>query len=38
MVVDRTQSGSQIKRLNELELETWLNEYSLGQLWDKQVP
>ncbi len=34
MVVDRTQSGSQIKRLNESELATWLDEYSLGQLWE----
>jgi predicted ATPase len=34
MVVDRTPDGSQIKRLNELELETWLDEYSLGQLWE----
>ncbi len=34
LVVDRCQSGSQIKRLNESELQGWLDEYSLGQLWE----
>jgi len=34
LVVDRTQSGSQIKRLNESELQGWLDDYSLGQLWE----
>jgi predicted ATPase len=34
LVVDRDQSGSQIKRLNEQELQNWLDEYSLGQLWE----
>jgi predicted ATPase len=34
IVVDRTQSGSKIKRLNESELQGWLDEYSLGQLWE----
>lgn len=34
LVVDRSQLGSQIKRLNEQELQDWLDEYSLGQLWE----
>jgi predicted ATPase len=34
LVVDCHQSGSQIKRLNESELQGWLDEYSLGQLWE----
>jgi len=34
LVVDCYQSGSQIKRLNESELQGWLDEYSLGQLWE----
>lgn len=34
LVVDRDQSGSQISRLNEQALRDWLDEYSLGQLWE----
>jgi len=34
LVVDREQSGSQLTRLNEQELQEWLDEYSLGQLWE----
>jgi predicted ATPase len=34
LVVDRDQSSSQINRLNEQELQDWLDEYSLGQLWE----
>ena len=34
LVVDRDKSGSQIKRLNEPELQEWLDEYSLGELWE----
>jgi len=34
IVVDRDQSGSQINRLNEQALRDWLDEYSLGQLWE----
>jgi predicted ATPase len=34
LVVDRDQSGSQMNRLNEQELQDWLDEYSLGQLWE----
>jgi predicted ATPase len=34
LVVDRTPSGSQINRLNQPELQDWLAEYSLGQLWE----
>ena len=34
LVVDRTPSGSQINRLNQPELQDWLDEYSLGQLWE----
>ena len=34
LVVDRTQLGSQINRLNQPKLQDWLDEYSLGQLWE----
>jgi predicted ATPase len=32
LVVDRDNEGSQINRLNEQELQDWLDECSLGQL------
>ena len=38
IVVDRGESGSEFKRLNENELEAWLEQdYALGDLWKKNV-
>jgi predicted ATPase len=33
VVLDRDESGTQARRLNPSELEGWLREYSLGELW-----
>ena len=37
VVVEREDDASVFKRLNPDELETWLEEYSLGELWEKNV-
>ena len=38
IVVDRGEDGSEFKRLNEDELEVWLEEdYALGDLWKKNI-
>lgn len=37
LVVDRTEEGSVIRRLDEAEIEHWLEDYSLGDLWEKNV-
>lgn len=38
IVVDRGENGSEFKRLNEEELEVWLEEdYALGDLWKKNI-
>ena len=37
IVVDRHEDQSVFKRINETELESWLEEYSLGELWEKNV-
>ena len=38
IVVDRNENGSDFKRLDEKELEAWLEEdYALGDLWKKNV-
>lgn len=38
IVVDRGENGSEFKRLNEEELEMWLEEdYALGDLWKKNI-
>lgn len=37
IVVDRNEGETAFKRLEADKLETWLNEYSLGDLWDKNV-
>ena len=38
IVVDRGENGSEFKRLDEEELEAWLEEdYALGDLWKKNV-
>ena len=35
LVADRVDRGTQLTRLNPADLEPWLEEYSLGQLWEK---
>jgi predicted ATPase len=38
IVVDRTDNGSEFKRLNEEQLRAWLeDDYSLGELWNKNL-
>ena len=38
IVVDRGENGSEFKRLNEEDLELWLEEdYALGDLWKKNI-
>jgi predicted ATPase len=37
LVVDRQQGCSTFSRLNERALREWLDEYSLGELWKKNV-
>ncbi len=37
IVVNREDKESQFKRLNYAELEAWLDEYSLGEVWEKNV-
>ncbi len=35
LVADRINGGTQFTRLNSSSLESWLDDYSLGQLWEK---
>lgn len=35
LVVNQVEGSSEFERLNSEELETWLEDYSLGQLWEK---
>lgn len=35
LVTERVQGGTEIRRLDAPRLEAWLEEYSLGQLWEK---
>jgi predicted ATPase len=35
LVADLVDGGTQIKRLESSQLATWLEDYSLGQLWEK---
>ncbi len=35
LVADRVNGGTQLTRLNPAALETWLEDYSLGELWEK---
>jgi len=37
IVVDRTKQGSMFKRPDPEQLEAWLEEYSLGEVWEKNV-
>ena len=35
LVADRVKGGTELTRLDAESLEIWLQEYSLGQLWEK---
>jgi predicted ATPase len=35
LVADRVEGGTQLKRLEPTQLAKWLEDYSLGQLWEK---
>ncbi|MSQ14633.1 MAG: chromosome segregation protein SMC [Dehalococcoidia bacterium] len=35
LVADRVNGGTQLTRLNSADLKTWLQDYSLGELWEK---
>ncbi|MGH7143145.1 MAG: AAA family ATPase [Planctomycetota bacterium] len=37
IVVDQKQGASTFRRLNEKDLGGWLDEYSLGELWEKNI-
>ena len=37
IVVERTQGQSKFRRLQSTDLSEWLKEYSLGELWQKNV-
>lgn len=37
IVVDRSNGESQFKRLDKSTLSDWLNEYAIGELWEKNV-
>jgi len=35
LVAEREAGGTKVRRLEPGRLETWLEDYSLGQLWEK---
>jgi predicted ATPase len=37
IVVDRVNDASQFRRLNEAEIAAWLDEFSIGELWEKNI-
>ena len=37
IVADRRQDHTQLQRLNQEDLASWLDEYSLGELWQKNL-
>ena len=37
IVAERDRKESRFRRLRDLELEAWLEEYSLGEVWEKNV-
>ena len=37
IVVDRSENGSEFKRLGTEQLGAWLEDYTLGELWNKNV-
>ena len=37
IVVDRNEGASEFKRLDSEDLEQWLQDYSLGEIWQKHI-
>ncbi|EPG35633.1 AAA family ATPase [Acinetobacter colistiniresistens] len=37
IIVERSHEGTKFKKLNSDEFENWLEDYSLGELWEKNV-
>jgi uncharacterized membrane protein YsdA (DUF1294 family) len=37
LVVDREKAVSTVRRVNEKDLVHWLEDYSIGQLWEKNI-
>jgi predicted ATPase len=37
IVVERENEVSVFKRLNEEEFSSWLDDYSVGELWEKNI-
>ncbi|MEZ2742258.1 AAA family ATPase [Paenalcaligenes hominis] len=37
IIVDRDESGTVFKRLEEQELTSWLEDYTIGELWQKNI-
>ncbi|EKS69117.1 AAA family ATPase [Caballeronia zhejiangensis] len=37
IIVEREQGGSVFKRVDESEFEAWLEDYSVGELWEKNI-
>jgi predicted ATPase len=37
IVVEREKGSSSFKRLDETEFESWLEDYSVGELWEKNI-
>lgn len=36
-MVDREDGASVFRRLTSAEIESWLDDYALGELWEKNV-
>ena len=37
IVVDRVEDASRFRRLKAAEVEQWLDEYAIGELWEKNI-
>ena len=37
IIVDRINDASKLRRLNQEEVKDWLDNYSIGELWEKNV-
>lgn len=37
IIVEREQGATVFKRLGEDEFKTWLEDYSVGELWEKNI-
>ena len=37
IIVDRVNDASQFRRLSEQEVTAWLDEFAIGELWEKNV-